>query len=310
MGLFNKARIGSDWLAITIGADGLAALRMSHGPAQMPVVEDAIFQALEPVAVADALARIGKQMRSARHRCTTLLGRGQYQLMSLDAPDVPANELKEAVRWRLKDMLDFPAERATIDLVDVPVEKTAQVRKRTVLAIAASNDIIERRQTLFSSAGIVLSAIDIPEMAQRNIAALVEPKGRGVAMLAFDDAGGLLTMTHGGELYLSRRIDVTPAQLMAQQGQSDYFEKITLELQRSLDHCDRQHHSIVISKLLLAPIDVPALQAHLAANLYIPVEMLDLAEVVDLSRAPELLGESQRFFWCLGAALRQQGSAR
>jgi MSHA biogenesis protein MshI len=310
MGLLGKAMAANDWLAIEVAADGLYALRLSRAQAHMPVVDAAIFQAVEPLAMADMLAKICKQLRCARHRCTTLLSHGQYQLISMDAPDVPANELKEAVRWRLKDMLDFPADQATIDLVEVPTYGTEPARKRTILAVAASNDVIERRQRLFSTAGVALSVIDIPEMAQRNIAALLEPQRRGLAMLAFHDHGALLTVSHGGELYLSRRIDVSPAQLMAQDGQIDCFERITLELQRSLDYCDRQYHFIVISKLLLAPIDVPQLQVHLAANLDIPVEMLDLATVFDLSRVPDVLRAQQRFFWCLGAALRQQGSAR
>jgi MSHA biogenesis protein MshI len=189
----------------------------------------------------------------------------------------------------------------------VPADKATKVRKQTILAVAASNVVIERRQQLFSAAGINLSVIDIPEMAQRNFAALVEPAGRGLAMLAFDDDGVILTVTHGGELYLSRRIDVSPAQLMAPDGQIDCFEKITLEVQRSLDHCDRQFHFIVMSKLFLGPIAVPALHAHLSANLYIPVEMLDLSTVVDLSAVPGVLGAQQQFFWCLGAALGQLG---
>jgi MSHA biogenesis protein MshI len=45
--------------------------------------------------------------------------------------------------------------------------------------------------------------------------------------------------------------------------------------------------------------------------MYMPVEMLNLADVVDLVDAPSLLTlqQQQRFFLCLGAALRQEGSA-
>src|SRR5438067_7603301 len=50
--------------------------------------------------------------------------------------------------------------------------------------------------------------------AQRNISALLEPEGRGVAMLSFDADGGLLTVTFKAELYLARRIDVTLEQLL------------------------------------------------------------------------------------------------
>ena len=99
--------------------------------------------------------------------------------------------------------------------------------------------------------------------------------------------------------------------LVARDAQLSIFDKITLELQRSLDHCDRQYHFIVVDKLVLAPMAAPGLQAHLKANMYLPVAMLDLADVVDLSDAPHLLKtqQQQRFFLCLGAALRQEESA-
>jgi MSHA biogenesis protein MshI len=123
-------------------------------------------------------------------------------------------------------------------------------------------------------------------MAQRNISALLETDGRGLAMLSFDADGGLLTITHKAELYLSRRIDVTLEQLLERDSdrQQVHFDKITLELQRSLDHFDRQFHYVNVLKLLLAPTGAEGLHEHLAANLYMPVEAMTLDDVFDLSR--------------------------
>src|SRR6185312_4544723 len=116
----------------------------------------------------------------------------------------------------------------------VPVDKSAPARTHSMYAIAARNQVIEQRQALFADAKIPLGVIDIPEMAQRNIAAYFEPEGRGVALLSFDADGGLLTVSHAGELYLSRRIDITLSQLQDADEQVRHasFERITLELQR------------------------------------------------------------------------------
>jgi MSHA biogenesis protein MshI len=83
-----------------------------------------------------------------------------------------------------------------------------------VFVVAAKNSIIAPRQKLFLDAKVELAAIDIPEMAQRNVSAMLEPEGRGIAMLSFGDDGSLLTVSYRGELYLSRRFDVTLAQLL------------------------------------------------------------------------------------------------
>jgi MSHA biogenesis protein MshI len=83
-----------------------------------------------------------------------------------------------------------------------------------------------------------------------------------------------------------------------------------LELQRSLDHFDRQYHFITMSKLMLGPMgdSRAGLQQYLATNLYIPVDVLDLDGVLDMSRVPDLRqpDSQQRFFLTIGAALRHE----
>ena len=65
---------------------------------------------------------------------------------------------------------------------------------------------------------VELGTIDIPEMAQRNLSSMLETDGRGIAMLSFGEDGGLLTVSCRGELYLSRRIDVSSASASAWPG--------------------------------------------------------------------------------------------
>ena len=155
-----------------------------------------------------------------------------------------------------------------------------------------------------------MSVIDIAETAQRNIAAMVEPEGRAVAMLSFGEDGGLLTVTFRGELYLSRRIDVSLARLLDVDHDKKHasFDKITLEVQRSLDHFDRQFHAISLARLVLAPSGASGLEEYLSSNLYTPVETLDLADVLDTAGMPELAdaARQQQFFVALGAALRHE----
>ncbi|HJV85655.1 MAG TPA: agglutinin biogenesis protein MshI [Noviherbaspirillum sp.] len=211
-------------------------------------------------------------------------------------------------------MLDFHVDDATIDVLDVPLDKNAPSRNHSMYAVAARNQLVSQRQTLFSDAKIPLSVIDIPEMAQRNIAALLEPEGRGLAFLSFDAEGGLLTVSYAGELYLARRIDVTPDQFAQPDAEQNaaVFDRITLELQRSLDHFDRQYHFITIAKLVLSPsLAESGLQAYLASNLYLPVEALNLETVLDISKAAELRSPEaqQRHFLTLGAALRHEEKA-
>lgn len=310
MGLFAKDKKAAGWMSIVLNEDGIRAAHIRRPPQAMPSVEWVAAYQSNKSGGEKPLDKLAKEMHANRYVCTTLLASNEYQLLSVEAPTVPQEELKTAIRWRLKDMLDFRVDDATIDVLDVPAGKDAPARSHSMYAVAARNQLIEQRQTMFSEAKIPLAAIDIPDLAQRNISALLETEGRGVALLSFDVDGGLLTVTYSGELYLSRRIDVALSQMMTATGDEriTLFDKITLELQRSLDHFDRQYHFITVSKLLLAPLGQGGngLQEYLASNLYLPVESVDLDTILDFAKVPELkaLESQQRYFFTLGAALR------
>ncbi|MES2257587.1 MAG: agglutinin biogenesis protein MshI [Pseudomonadota bacterium] len=312
MGLFGKAKKNDGWLAIAIYADGVLAAIVQRRTDAKPQVLTAMFYAGKKDQAGAALTRLNKDMQAAQYNCSSLLAAGEYQLLMVEAPNVPAEELKTAVGWRLKDMVDFPIADATVDVLSIPPAKNAPAHNQQVFAVAARNSVIEPHQRQFADSKVDLAVIDIPEMAQRNISAMLEPEGRGVAMLSFDLDGGLLTVTFGGELYLSRRMDVTLTQLLASEEdkQQQHYDRITLELQRSLDHFERQFHFVAISKLLLAPLGGSGLHAYLKQNLYLPVEQLDLDTVLDLDKVPELKEAAQqaRYFMALGAALRLEES--
>lgn len=308
MRFFTKVQKNQGWLTLVLFSDGIGAVRVKRSASARPTVELCTFFPADGVVSAEQMGKVGRELRAGSFRCSTVLNGRDYQLLTVDAPNVPLTELKDAIRWRLKDMIDFPIDEATMDILDIPVDKNIVSQVHSMFVAAARNTAIVERQTLFADAKIRLTVIDIPEMAQRNLSALMETEGRGVAMLSFSATGGLLTVSFNGELYLSRRIDVVLAQLFdADPAKKEAsFDKITLELQRSLDHFDRQFHFINIAKLVLAPTGASGLLEYLTTNLYTPVEAMNLAELLDLSKAPLLADEvlQQRYFMALGASLR------
>jgi MSHA biogenesis protein MshI len=310
MGFFGKTKKLNGLLAFGFAADGVCTSRITRVTGGKPVVEHAAFTPAKQPLTPEALDKIAREAHAAQYHCATLLGGRDYQMLAVESPNVQPDELKAAVRWRLKDMLDFHVDDATIDVLDIPADPNASVRANSMFAVAARNSVVEARMNLFTGAKVAMEVIDIPEMAQRNISAMLEPEGRGLAMLSFNEDGGLLTVTFRAELYLSRRIDVTLEQVMETDPdrRNQYFDKITLELQRSLDHFDRQYHFVTVSKLVLAPLGSSALHDYLSSNLYMPVDALDLSSVLDLGKVPDLqtVAAQQRHFLALGAALRHE----
>ena len=133
-------------------------------------------------ACARIIGRLAGQYGLKKSRCTTALDPGEYNLLLTEAPEVPDEELRAAIRWRIKDLIDFPIQNATIELFELPGERVPG-RPRSVYAVAARNEAVQRRVELMTSSGIHLDIVDIPELAQRNLAALLPQDERGVVRL-------------------------------------------------------------------------------------------------------------------------------
>ena len=253
-----------------------------------------------------ALHRMRRQIGS---NTALLLAPGEYQMLQVDAPDLQGDELKSALRWKVKDQLDYPVEQATIDAFDIRLEGAAASRGRQCYVVAASESVLAPKIRMFQDAKLPLQVIDIPEMAQRNVAALFETEHRGLALLNFTAGGGLLTFTYQGELYAVRRIEVSLAQLEQadEARRTELFDRIALEVQRSIDNFERQYSFITLSRLVTTDLPtVPGLFDYLKGYLSLTTDPMDLAVVLDFPAIPELRN-ARRQAECLpviGAALR------
>ncbi len=315
-GLFKSKKLSDASFVATIGGKGVHFARVIYVAGRPEVVSYA-FHSVTGIKSSGitpaALEKMCKGVKACGFQFSTLLAPGEYQLLLVDAPNVPEDEVKAAVRWSIKDMLSYHVDDAVLDVLRIPANPHAGDRQKAMYVVVASNDLIQRRSELFARAHIKLRIIDIPEMAQRNIAALYEDEGRALALLAFDESGCLLTFTSDGELYLGRRIEISVGQLQDanESLRQQYFDRLEVEVQRSIDHFDRQFSHLTVRRLLVSVPENVGLVEMLGKDLDLPVERLDLNEVIDLSFVPELAGDEARVyaFHTLGAALRREGQA-
>jgi len=306
MAWFSKKKTRSGWMAISTDTDAIRLAHVERPALGKPRVEHWGIVKQSATNGAD-LEQAGKAHELGRYRCAALLHPAEYQLLMVDAPNVPREELKSAIRWRVKDLLEYHIDDATMDVLDIPVDTDAPGKSHYMYAVAVKNEVVQGQIAQFERAKIALQVIDIPETAQRNIAQLYETANRGIGMLSFDQAGGLFTLSFEGDLYLARRLDPTWSQLVsAQESQRQaYFERIGVELQRSLDHFERQYQNITLSELLLGPMpeDI-GLLAYLSPQLYLPLRQINLADTLEFVGADMGVDQQWQLLHVLGAALR------
>jgi MSHA biogenesis protein MshI len=256
------------------------------------------------------LAPLSHNRELSNAAVSAVLGTDEYQLVQVEAPDVQPDELRSAVRWKLKDIINFPPSDAVVDVFEIP-EQARYVESRMIYAVAARAEAVERVVSLVKPRVRGFDCVDIPEMCLRNIAALLPQDERGVALIALGDDFAQLTLTCRGILYLARRIDLgrrgdRPA---ADAASTLDIASLALELQRSLDYYESHFDRPAITEVVVVSGDARAdqLLGGLGTATGHSVKLLEIAELFDITdgvepdtRWPGLLA--------LGAALRSERS--
>lgn len=298
------------WLAASFADDGLYYAHAQFVPAGKSAVT--VYGTRPLAREKHAAEKLAHELHVERYQCTTMLRAGDYQLLLIEAPNVPREELRSAMRWRVKDLIDYHIDDATIDVLDIPPDEAGTARSHMMYAVCARNDAVQSCIKRFEDARMPLSVVDIPETAQRNIAALYEENGRGVALAYFGDDWGLLTINFRAELFLARRLELGLKQLAVRNeaGRQEALERVGLELQRTFDHFDRQFQHVTLAKLLIAPLPESfGLVEYLGENIALPVAGADLTQALAFDGPVPDAAAQWRLFHHFGAALRHEGKA-
>src|SRR5690606_37785755 len=83
----------------------------------------------------ETLPRQVEELQLAGSECNAVLAPRDYNLYLVEAPNVEQAEMRAAVRWKIKDMLDMPVDEAVVDVFPLP-EDAFQGRNRMVYVVA------------------------------------------------------------------------------------------------------------------------------------------------------------------------------
>lgn len=298
------------WSAVKSGRNGLTGVTVLAPTAagEKPVV-------LSCAALADggidptSLGAMAQQIAADQTSWVLCLDRSEYRTLVVPEPPVQPAEMEQSLRWALAPMIERPVDEVAMASMTIPTAEAIPNRPQQCYVIVSPRETIARHSTAFAQSKLALEAIDIPDTAQRNIAALLAKPDEGIGLLRVASQGVLFTVTYRGELYLDRYFEdsLLDEAMPDTEGENRAFERIALQVQRSLDFISRSFPFISVDRVLIAPLQRPmAIGEIVAQNVSVPVQGIDLAEIFDFSRTPELADEAtqSRYFLVLGAALR------
>ena len=204
-----------------------------------------------------------KALLPAAERVIAVLDPADYQIVQIEAPNVPLEELNSAVRWRATEFVDGSPHDYTLDVLAVSGEPG---RPANVIAVLAHNDIVRARMLDSQTLGRALSVIDVVETAQRNLlnaVLLAESSPPRVAALLVTTAGrASMVVAVEGQLCFFRRfefdadtlavaVDEMQAALVGISASEELVARSLTQLHRSLDLWDDSHPKLPLGRLLV-----------------------------------------------------------
>jgi MSHA biogenesis protein MshI len=222
-----------------------------------------------------------------------VLDAADYQLLLTESLDLPPDELRAAIRWKIRDQIAFPAEEAVIDTFQLPAVRGASSMLQVVVTPPAS---IAELETIVRDTSRELDVIDIPELALRNLMTLMPQDSTGCLFVMLGRATVYILISCLGTLHVVRRID---AALGAD------ADMLALDIQRSMQYYESQFDRAPINEIVLGPDNeqARAMAPRLAEACGVGCEVIDVRRLLECDAAVTAIDQPETLL-AVAAALR------
>lgn len=306
---FLKKKGGAKGLtAVALVEGGVALAHVSEGKKQSVLTVCEFIETSSPLTDIKLLRERIDALGLSGSQAVGVLDQGAYQLLLVDAPDVPEEEMAGALRWRVKDLVGFDIEEAVIDYIELP-EDAYRGRSRMVYAVVAEQARVDMMAAWIEEIGLEPSVVDVPELAILNLTRELAVEEAGLVVFHLGSPSSSVSLLSQGTLYFTRSLSYDVYQ--ADHNPHQLASSAVLELQRSLDYYESQVGKPPCYKLQLLPMQFgeTALMTELRSNLPLEVEALDLANQLEADK-PLDVELQQRCLLAIAAAYRIPAKAK
>ena len=215
--------------------------------------------------------------------CHLVLSNNQSHIVQVDKPSVPDEEINDAVKWQIKDLVNIDPENMVVDYFDGPV-LTGGAEKINVVC-TSKNDLLEL-VTALNIDNLNVTSITTEEFA---FARLIPINSDAVLMVCQQPNEEVnLLIIKDGRLFFSRRLRGLSqiATKTEDELSMGVIDSLSLEIQRSTDYFERQlKQSPIRSIEVIVPIAHEAFLARkLAENTNIDVKLLTMPDSFENER--------------------------
>jgi MSHA biogenesis protein MshI len=229
-------------------------------------------------------------------QCHLVLAHAHSQIVQVDKPNVPAAEIKAALKWQIKDLVSIAPENMILDYFDGPT--LAGGHDKINVVCVAKNDLVAL-VAIFNDAQLNIKSITTEEFAFASLLPLQEDAVLFVCQQPNEEIN--LLIVKNGQLFFSRRLRgfAQIANKSEDELTRDIIDSLSLEIQRSTDYFERQLKQAPIKIIeILIPMEKEAfLASKLAENTNVEVKLFTMPETLESLRGSAVaIGATQLNF--------------
>jgi MSHA biogenesis protein MshI len=275
-------------VGVSVDEHGIAIAHMIGSiPGKLVVKAHAYSQAVDKAAKQEVLSKFVEQNSLKGHNCAYVLSLTDYAVDLIEAPKVEKSEMTKAVRWAVKEVVDYPVDTAIVDCFELPIPRASDNVTMAYAAVMPPT-LIPEVEALINGSGLKLKFINIRELALRNIVMLDKNNENGSLLLRMHSLGGEILLSRKDTIFISRKMDLNldkflvTKKLSAEEVTDDdeILDQLSLDVQRSMDYCSSIFRQSPARCIILTPsvIDRKIACKYLNEHLGLDVHSMDLSE--------------------------------
>ncbi len=289
VGLFSSAKQNNQ-IGLDFQSGGVAVVEVQSGKKRAGrLLHSEFLPSIGQQAQALALESWVTENRQQKSSCVCLLADDDYDVYQIEKPQVEATELKQALGWCIKDLIDYDVDSAVIDSYPMPVSTKNNTQQLSV--VSAQESVVSSYVECIKSAGLKLTAIDVHDLVGKYLQCIREGSEQTLAVLSLAESEGSLSIFHDTDLYVSRRFKIGFNQLEQtdDEGQGIY-DSLLLEIQRSMDYFESYYGLGPVSRLLIHPnkSSTEKMGAYLQGSTSLDIDFISVGEDTVSDKAPVL----------------------
>lgn len=274
-----------------------AGLWMAHVVQDRRGLQLLFCRYLEGASLREKEARLRKMVQDNEltgQSCVGVLSPDAYQLLQTKKPQgISPQEMNKVIRWQVRHLVRIPPQHALFETYPQPPRREEGAPEINVVAVSA--EIVRNMNEVIWQSGLKSKAVDINELALRNVTECMPDPLRVKALLHFFEEQGMVLFVGDGDVYLTIRLGVGLKHLASAAardgagGASDRRETdavchaVATDLRRGMNFYAEQFHDPPVEGLIVnVAKDAPysaALLGHLRQQFRLETDFLAWDEI-------------------------------